>query len=93
MPSSVTTAESWTVSPTFAVNVFRPCTSICGGLLARISGLLELAPSAPVSEARTIVDPVIEAKTRKGFFRLALRRQRPDQLILFGEAGALAPGR
>jgi hypothetical protein len=36
-----------------AVKVFRPCTSITGGLFARISGLLDPAPSAPVSDART----------------------------------------
>src|SRR5688500_14182103 len=53
IPSSVTTADRVTVSPTLAVKDLRPCTSNFGGLLARISGLLLPAPSAPVSDART----------------------------------------
>src|SRR5688572_4459334 len=53
MPSSVTTAASGTASPTLASRDLRPWSSSCGGLLARTSGLLVPAASAPVSDART----------------------------------------
>ena len=49
----MTTADSVTGSPTFAVSASAPCTSSVGALLARTSGLLLPAPSAPVSDAFT----------------------------------------
>ena len=52
-PNRVAYLDLTTASPTFAVKVLRPWTSITGGLLARTSGLLVPAPRAPVSEART----------------------------------------
>src|SRR5436305_9061625 len=54
MPSSVTVATIVTGCPTLALSVLLlPSTFTVGGLFARISGLLEPAPSAPVSDART----------------------------------------
>ena len=53
MPSSVTSTTSGTASPTFTSMRRGPCTSSTGGVLARTSGLLLPAPSAPVSDAFT----------------------------------------
>src|SRR5687767_6933237 len=52
-PSSVTQATSGSGSPTLAHRVLSPSIRITGRLLARTSGLLVPAPSAPVSDAIT----------------------------------------
>ena len=53
MPSSVTSDATDTGCPTFTVSALLPCTFTTGGLFARTSGLLDPAPSAPVSDAFT----------------------------------------
>src|SRR5262245_30532566 len=53
MPSSETTAINVSGSPTRTERVLSPSSATIGGLFARTSGLLEPAPSAPVSDAFT----------------------------------------
>ena len=54
MPSSVTVAVSSSGWPTLAVSVFEPAMAMTGGLSARSSGLLVPAPSAPLSDMRSM---------------------------------------
>ena len=68
-------------------SALRPCTSTIGGLLARISGLLEPgAERAGLRRAHDVVDLIIEPQARERLLGLALRRERPDQLVLVGES-------
>src|SRR4051812_12416283 len=52
-PSSLTRTARSTGFPTLTVTLVGPSILTAGGLFARISGLLDPAPRAPVSEAFT----------------------------------------
>ena len=52
MTAARAVTATYNSAPTFALSVRLPSTFTVGGLLARISGLLDPAPRAPVSSVR-----------------------------------------
>ena len=71
--------------PTLAVSVFVPSILTVGGLLTAPRTAGSRAERAGFRRLHDVVEQVVRANRRPGFFGDAVRRDGPDQFVLLGE--------